>query len=203
MKMIKPSVRLVDALEDLFTEHTIEKAARTCYKSGVSTDPMERREFLKKLAERNHLSPFEFSFVMFEITCSRSCSHQLVRHRHFSFCQESQRYVEIDEPVCIKPEGFDDWDEGTGTLWGISVNGSFAAYDRFVNENGIAPQAARSVLPNCIATKLVMTGNLRSWFEFLEKRLFTPGADCEMIEIANQILTELKREYPDIMEAWL
>jgi thymidylate synthase (FAD) len=49
-------------------------------------------EWILELIVRGHGSPLEHSLYIYEVTCSRVCSHQLVRHRHASYTQLSQRY---------------------------------------------------------------------------------------------------------------
>ncbi|MCY0868841.1 MAG: FAD-dependent thymidylate synthase [Desulfurococcus sp.] len=58
--------------------------------SGMSEEKIEA--WIKELVRRGHGSPLEHSIFIFEVACSRVCSHQLVRHRHASFSQLSQRY---------------------------------------------------------------------------------------------------------------
>ena len=121
MKMIKPGAYPYSHISQSDAILNIAGAARTCYASTGKNYSTELG-LIEKLIKNNHMSPFEQAQVGLRIVCSRSCSHQLVRHRHFSFCQESQRYVKIDEPVCVAPEGFYDWDESTRTLWGTCVS---------------------------------------------------------------------------------
>jgi thymidylate synthase (FAD) len=58
-------------------------------------------------------------------------------------------------------------------------------------------EAARDVLPHMIETALVMTGNLRAWYEFFEKRL-APGADAEIREVARRCLAVAKTVAPTV-----
>ncbi|MGC8953968.1 MAG: FAD-dependent thymidylate synthase [Desulfurococcus sp.] len=55
-------------------------------------DYVKTEEWIRELVKRGHGSPLEHSIFIFEVICSRVCSHQLVRHRHASFSQLSQRY---------------------------------------------------------------------------------------------------------------
>lgn len=57
-----------------------------------SMDDAKTEEWIRELVKRGHGSPLEHSIFIFEVVCSRVCSHQLVRHRHASFSQLSQRY---------------------------------------------------------------------------------------------------------------
>ena len=59
--------------------------------------------------------------------------------------------------------------------------------------------AARSVLPNMTETEIIVTGNLRAWREFLDKRL-SEGADLEIRELAQEILKQLKEVAPNTFQ---
>lgn len=71
---------------------TIEYAART----STATDCKENSEdFVRRLVKKGHLSVGRHCNASFEVICSRACSHQLVRHTHLNYTQESQRYVKF------------------------------------------------------------------------------------------------------------
>lgn len=55
-------------------------------------DKENTEKWISELITRGHGSPLEHSIYLFEVICSRICSHQLVRHRHASYSQLSQRY---------------------------------------------------------------------------------------------------------------
>ena len=82
---------------------TVYTACRTCYSADsplniYDCDSAQDEEKMLKLISRvvssGHYSTIEHIQVSFAISnISRACSHQLVRHRHMSFSQKSQRYV--------------------------------------------------------------------------------------------------------------
>ena len=73
--------------------------------AGVSTNKEPSKDFntaqvkrALRCLEEGHTSVFEHVYVTFRVEdISRACSHQLVRHRHMNFCQESQRYVNHEQ----------------------------------------------------------------------------------------------------------
>ncbi|WP_440060265.1 FAD-dependent thymidylate synthase [Thermogladius sp. 4427co] len=91
-----PYVRLVARLEE--SSKLIASAAKATISpkdfdhilEGIDEPKIE--EWARELVRRGHGSPLEHSIYVFEIVCSRVCSHQLVRHRHASYSQLSQRY---------------------------------------------------------------------------------------------------------------
>ena len=114
----------------------------------------------------------ELNIFTVKVICDRGVSHELVRHRVFSFAQESQRYVNYKKNGCfqfIEPSAFDEWDERTQKDYLICLNTCAETYNKMI-ESGRTPQEARAVLPNSTKTEIVMTGNRFMWEHFLELR---------------------------------
>lgn len=130
--------------------------------------------------------------------CDRGVSHEFVRHRVFSFAQESQRYCNYNkdkfnnELTFIKPTWLDiptgdytywdgDWcdidnmkiqlpsDNGVADNFLWCLNNAGMQYRLLINK-GLKPQEARAILPNAIKTELVMTGFESDWEHFFELR---------------------------------
>src|ERR1700754_537372 len=83
-----------------------EFAGRACYQSWKKPNPATATNagYLKHILEVGHLSVIEHANATFYITgVSRSLTHELIRHRHFSFSQLSQRYVPAGEAVMVEP----------------------------------------------------------------------------------------------------
>ena len=77
-------------------EALVEFAGRACYQSWDKPNPRTATNagYLRHILEVGHLSLLEHATVTFYITgISRSCTHELIRHRHFSYSQLSQRFV--------------------------------------------------------------------------------------------------------------
>jgi thymidylate synthase (FAD) len=142
---------------------------------------------------------------------SRALTHELVRHRAgFGFSQLSQRYVDESEIGFVVPPEIPDGSRAF-EAWSRACEQSLAAYRELltelidqIGEEGTATmrkkrarQAARSVLPNSAETKLVVTGNARSWRHFIEMRA-SPSADVEIRRLAVAVLRVLETEAPHI-----
>lgn len=136
----------------------------------------------------------------FRITCDRGVSHELVRHRVFSFSQESTRYVNNTKKgfLFIKPAWWDDellnnnylamdniYKFNQMPLFRRSCEDSAEYYSSLI-ELGQTPQQARAVLNNAIKTEVVMTGTEPQWEEFLRLRT-DKAAHPDMQIIANKI----------------
>ncbi len=185
-----------------------EMAGRLCYLSygkGRKTN----REFLDHLIEVGHGSVLEHSVWSFVITgVSRSFTHELVRHRHLSYSQLSQRYVNESESPYVEPDVIGA-DPALHAIWEAAVNAARDAYDRLVEglerryatepdptqRRKLARQAARSVLPNATETRIFVTGNARALRHFIEMR-GAPAADVEIRKVALQVLALLQKESP-------
>lgn len=130
----------------------------------------------------------------FKIVCDRSISHELVRHRVFSFSQASQRYINSTKAgfEFVKPYWWKDsledatlTEKVTQMLFEQECRNCSASYQALI-ECGFTPQQARGVLPNATKTEIVMTGTEKQWGEFLRLRT-DKAAHPDMQVIANKI----------------
>lgn len=142
---------------------------------------------------------------------SRALTHELVRHRAgFAFSQLSQRYVDESEIGFVLPPEIEEGSPSYGA-WVDSCRASLTAYreiledlserigeeERATMRKKRARQAARAVLPNSAETKIVVTGNARSWRHFIEMR-GSESADVEIRRLAVAVLQVLQEEAPNI-----
>ena len=117
----------------------------------------------------------------FKITCNRGVSHEFVRHRVFSFAQESQRYcnyskdkygkeITFIEPIWQNGLNIDDSNNSKMVYdWEDAMENAESTYF-YLLECGLTPQLARGVLPNDIKTELIMTGFETDWEHFFDLR---------------------------------
>ena len=142
---------------------TIAQIASICYDSNPK-DPMK---LVKHLYKGGHHSVFEHIYFTFKIEgISRACSHQLVRHRHCSFTQRSQRYCSEDGFEFVTPPGVDEglfWNEMEG------IKDLYCKYQYL----GVPNEDARYILPNACATSLYLSCNLRELIHMANERLCT------------------------------
>jgi len=186
-------VTIVDSHSN--TAETIAFAATVCTNpQGKKMPHVDAQALLERVVGYGHESILEHSSLTISIKgISRACSHQLVRHRHFSFAQQSQRYVELDgEDIFVTPKTIEN-----GSVEEILFNNAcyqtMLTYENLLNA-GIPPEDARFVLPVATKTNIVVTGNLRTWKEFLEKRLCVK-AQWEMRELAEMIAKQIQPYY--------
>jgi thymidylate synthase (FAD) len=192
-------------------EQLIEYAGRMCYQSWSNPAGRTNKEYIANMLEHGHLSVIEHAVATFGIEgVSRSLTHELVRHRHFSFSQVSQRYVSEDqsrmvEPGCIAadPEAHRVFvetaaraQEAYRQIYTILAERFSDVEDRTLRRK-LARQAARSVLPNATETKIVMTGNFRAWRHFIRMRA-NEHADVEIRAVAVDICRQLQEVSPAV-----
>ena len=126
--------------------------------------------------------------VSVKFICDRGISHEIVRHRPASFCQESTRYCNYSkdgfggEITVIKPMSF-DCSDSPYRIWKRSCENAETAYFDLLDE-GCTPQEARDVLPNSLKTELIMTAPLMEWCHFFNLRM-SPAAHPQMQEVAS------------------
>lgn len=126
--------------------------------------------------------------VSVKFICDRGVTHEIVRHRPASFCQESTRYCDYSngkfggEITVIKPCFFKE--NSTRYLnWFVACESAETAYNAILEDGG-TPQEARDVLPNSLKTELIMTAPLMEWCHFFNLRM-SPAAHSQMQEVAS------------------
>lgn len=183
-----------------------EFAGRACYESWNRPDPATQTNegYLQKIQDHKHFSVLEHGSVTFYIAeVSRSLTHELVRHRHLSFSQLSQRFVDSSDVDFVIPPGST---KDEVEMLDFITREAVCIYEKIVAirlaggaTRKEARQAARAVLPNATETRIVVTGNIRAWREVIEKRN-DPGADVEIRELARQILLSLSYLAPNSVQ---
>jgi thymidylate synthase (FAD) len=189
-------------------ERLAEYAGRLCYMSQHNPVHRSTTEYLENIKKQGHGSVLEHSvYVLLIEGISRSCSHELVRHRAgFGYSQISQRYVDESHAAFVMPPAIVG-DARLESEWERQVTEAQAAYVRAVeglmerhawvtdkvHRRKMAREAARSVLPNATEVKIVVSGNARAWRTMLELRC-GEGAELEIRRMAVACLRLLQRE---------
>ncbi|MBR3746468.1 MAG: FAD-dependent thymidylate synthase [Selenomonadaceae bacterium] len=86
MKIIEPSVELIDDFDAAAIMQKLERAGRVCYKSEGNIKDGSAEKFIRGIIKRGHESVIEHASVSFKIVCDRGVTHELVRHRIASYC---------------------------------------------------------------------------------------------------------------------
>lgn len=203
MKVIKPSVALINPPSYDSILAVVEMAGRVCYKSEHKITYGSAEKFVRGLIKRGHEAVIEHGSVTLRFICDRGVSHEIVRHRLASYCQESTRYCNYgkddfgSEITVIQPCYLDEHRFAYG-VWYEAMRECERSYFRLLDE-GCTAQEARAVLPNSLKTEVVMTANMREWRHFCKLRT-APRAHPQMREVAGMALHLLKKNYPAFFE---
>lgn len=216
MKIIKAGYKILSEISEggIRELQMIENVGRVCYKSEdrITPDGESAKKFVAGLIKRGHEAMLEHSSLSVLFTVDRGVSHELVRHRLFSFAQESTRYCNYgqgkfgSEITVILPLFFDT---GMGTAsnslvydeWKYACLSAERHYFKLL-EMGAQPQEARSVLPNSLKTEITITGNYREWRHFFNLRACdaTGLAHPQMSEVAKPLLIDVAGRIPIIFD---
>ena len=204
MKIIEPSVELVDDFDAVAIMKKIERAGRVCYKSEGNIKNDSAEKFIRGIIKRGHESVIEHAAISFKIICDRGVTHELVRHRiGASYSQESTRYCDYSagkfggELTFIKPCFWSEGDENF-QLWKDTMSQVEKNY-LAMRALGAKPEQARSILPNSLKTEIFVTMNLRELRHFLKLRT-APAAHPQMRQIALKIYTILVEKLPAVFD---
>lgn len=203
MKVIEPKVEFISVIDGKAILKQIEQCGRVCYKSEDNIAAGTAEKFVANIIKRGHEAVLEhFSFSV-KFTCDRGVSHEIVRHRVASYCQESTRYcnysndkfgseITVIKPLYLEPGtlGYDAWFMACQTAEG-------AYFDLL--DWGCTPQEARAVLPNSLKTEIIMTANLREYRHFFKLRC-AKAAHPQMREVANMLLKMCKEQIPVVFD---
>lgn len=159
----------------------IESIACVCYDS----EPTEDCKIFKGCMKSGHMSIAEHSDITFKVTCSRACSHQLVRHRTGKFTQRSQRYCKEDGFDYYIPQSIAD-DRQALEIYNDVIHNIQANY-KWLLDMGVEAEDARYILPNACETTIFVTMDFRNFFHFLNERLCT-RAQKEIRDIAKEMV---------------
>ena len=203
MKIIKPSIEILDNITPVEVLKKLELCGRVCYKSEDKITDESAVKFISNIIKRGHESVLEHVSFSVRFICDRGVSHEIVRHRIASYSQESTRYcnyskgdfdgqITVIEPLYLEPgtEGYEIWKKACQE----AENNYFKLL-----QYGCTAQEARAVLPNSLKTEIVMTANIREWRHFLKLRT-SPTAHPQMREVANMLLMELNFLLPSLFD---
>ena len=201
MKIIEPSFKVLTTIDGQELER-IEAAARTCYKSEDKITEGSAEKLVRKLIKNEHEAMIEMSTLAVRFICDRGISHELVRMRICSFAQESTRYVDyskVSDIEVICPIELQTAADERFFIWEDSVEQALRTYNTLRTEYKVSAQIARSVLPTCLKTELVMQTNYREWRHIFKLRT-AKAAHPQMRQLMIPLLEELKSRIPIIFD---
>lgn len=194
----------------------LERAGRTCYKSEDKITPDSAERFVEMLVRKGHHAMIEFGDIMVKLVTNRGVTHELVRHRHCSFAQESTRYVKYDgqmefiRPVWCSNQLLGTWPKKSdvppdGTpdipgekLWMAAMERAEQDYKLLLHA-GWKAQQAREILPNSLKTEIVMKANIREWRHIFNLRC-AKASHPQMVDLMRPLLKEVQKKIPVVFD---
>ena len=205
-------------------EKIIAAAAKLCYSNQTveglmdGLTPEKTESFLNMLVSMGHESPIEHASFTFAIEgVSRSLLAQITRHRLASYSVQSQRYVRLSPFEYVTPDAVKDDPEALAA-YEEAMKAATESYEKIADilkakyvaeyvADGLDEKTARNraekkaiedarfVFPNACETRMVVTMNARSLYNFFAHRCCS-RAQWEIREVADQMLALVKEVAP-------
>lgn len=209
MKIIEPKVEILTPINYENILNHIEQVGRVCYKSEDKITKGSSEKFVSMIIKNGHEAVIEHFSITVKFTTDRGITHEIVRHRLASYAQESTRYcnysndkfdneITFIKPVDIQKYTINDIYSKEYIEWDNACKSAEDSYFYLIN-HGVKPQVARSVLPTCLKTELMMTANLREWRHFLKLRT-SKAAHPDIRVLAIDLLRQFQSLIPIIFD---
>lgn len=203
MKIIDPSIEIIDCPDGEALLKMLEYCGRVCYKSEDKITEDSAKRFISSVLKSGHESVLEHAKITVKVICDRGVTHEIVRHRLASYSQESTRYCNYSnekfgsELTFINPCFWDNDDDHSKRLFNIWVDEMQRIEDAYneMIQCGARPEEARTILPNSLKTEIVITMNIREWRHFFKMRC-SSRAHPQMRQVANMIKAEFQSRIP-------
>lgn len=202
MDTIQPYARLTDVLNEndgIRLLRKIEWAARVSHRSEDAQTDVSYERFLRAVVlQKGDWSVVEHASATVDAVVDRGITHEWVRHRIGAYTQSSTRFINHEKkipPQFVVPLGIT---EGQFVTWRFAMEAAEQHYTSLIR-SGQAPQIARSVLPNSLSARLVVTYNLRNWRHFFLMRT-TRETHPQFREVTILLLKEFQERIPLLYE---
>lgn len=184
-------------------ERDIEMIARgycICYNTPVPATYEKQCDLIRR--HRNHGSPLEHSIMTVEFTINRGVSHELVRHRHTAYSQQSTRWCNFSKDKFGNQITFiRDSRAFASAIEDIWWEGLLRCEEEYFArlEAGQTPEEARGCLPNDLSTMLLVSTNFREWRDIFKLRC-DKRAHYQMREIMRPLLEDVTEQVPCVFD---
>jgi len=200
-----------DLIDHCGSDLSVVNAARVSFAKEVSEVGLKDAGLIRYLAKHKHKSPFNHCFASFRVAAPIFVARQLVKHEYLPWNEVSRRYVD-DTPVIYKPvlrKRADSVKQGSSdeVVQSTRLNAQYVsvceaavrAYEAMLEE-GVAPEVARSILPQSMMTEWIWSGTLGAFAKMAALRL-DPHAQAEARAVAEAISTHMEKLFPYSWEA--
>jgi thymidylate synthase (FAD) len=201
-----PTVELLDTFG---SDLTVVNAARVSLGKQVSEFTEKDAKLIKYLADHDHISPFFHPQAQFRLKMPIWMAREWFRHTvGFARNEVSRRYVDSEPEFYIpaeirtrapsKKQGSNDdvHADNDRIVAAMRTRCKVAAeqYDTMLKE-GVCPEQARMILPQCMMTEFIETASLAAYARLVKLRT-TPDAQKEICEVAEDVATLLQDAFP-------
>ena len=193
----------------------IETAGRACHGSGESASAKTAEQFARLVVRLGHESVLEHASATVEVRCPISVARQWMRHRLFSYTEQSLRHVRLAQECTFsdpelpgiafgaEPVYLDDLNMPAEMaerhkVFKAACSAAHEAYCALL-ALGCSPEDARSVLPVAVETHFYATANLREWRHFFDLRC-SAAAQHNIRTLARGLLKEFNKRAPGVFE---
>lgn len=205
VKIIEPSVEIISDIDGNKILKTIEKAARTCYKTenNITDDTSSAEKMISKLIAMGHTAMIEFADIHVKLIADTGVLKDISRHRHCSFAVESTRFCDYskgkfgNELTFIRPCNMDK-DSGIYHTWLKTMNDIEKAY-MDMSELGAKPDQLRMILPHSLKTEINIKCNIREWRHIFSLRC-AKAAHPSVRQIMLMTLNEFHKRIPILFD---
>lgn len=208
VRIVEPYARLMDVpnrASGVALLQKIEWCGRISHRSEESQGPDSWQRFIRSVViEHGDWSIVEHASASVDCLVDRGITHELVRHRLCAFTQESTRFVNYEKKMPPQfiypfPEHVQyDGRERQRSEWENQIILAEASYRELLAQ-GCAPQIARSVFPNALASRIIITSNLRNWRHVLIMRT-TREAHPQMRQVMIPLLKDFQERIPILFD---
>jgi thymidylate synthase (FAD) len=199
MAMVKPYAKMLDIYDEaggVALLQKIEWCGRISHRSEEARTATSWKRFIEAVViGKGDWSITEHVSITVDAVVDRGITHEWVRHRMGAYTQESTRFVNYEKkmpPSFIQPDFGDDVE--AKKMWTAAIEACEITYKGLMKK-GVAPQIARSVFPNALSSRIVVTYNLRNWRHFFLMRT-TREAHPQMREVTIPLLKEFQKRVP-------
>lgn len=205
VKVVEPSVEIITELNPNKILKSIERAARTCYKTEdkISDDTTSATTMISKLIEMGHTAMIEFADIHVILTADTGVLKDITRHRHCSFAVESTRYCNYskgkfgNEITVIKPCNIAENTEEY-KLWLNCMENIETTYNKMASL-GCKPDQLRMLLPHSLKCNINIKANVREWRHIFSLRCAN-AAHPSVQQIMKMVLVEFHKHIPVLFD---
>lgn len=217
----KGFVELIDIMPRLvpdgrFADIAVVQSARISYGDVLKSINADNG-LIKYLWTHKHTTPFESVSFQIRARMPIFVARQVMRHRLFSYNEVSYRYQQPKDEFYypevrlqddtnrqmskngeLTEEEHSQINSGQNhmnTAIEEHIPGCWNEYLNMVNDDGVAREVARTILPQSLMTEMLIKGNARTWLHFLKLRLEV-GAQKEIRDLAEAIVKVIEPRIP-------